>query len=110
MKMQIAIQPKSFHVSPMVFAMVLGAASAVIWCAAWYASKRYQERQRELEHSYTKKTIITIISTILAVLIFQQTRKAIIGLKRRFSESGPTLNYGSVNDNPRSRARCAMGN
>ena len=105
--MSVVTQPKSFHVSFMVFAMILCATSTIVWCAAWFASKQFQERQRELENSGAKKTIITVISTIIAAL-FCQRAKGIwkTMMARNAGYESPEITSGK--GGPIARARSAI--
>ena len=104
---EMSVVTKSYSVSMMVFVLILCFTSAIVWCAAWYTSKRFHDMQREMDVSRKATMFKTVLSTLAGVLIMRYAKKAWVALRigAIFEEhwNDVKLEYGR--GGPRDRAR-----
>ena len=103
--MSIVKEQRPYHVPILLVLIALSATSIVVLCAVWYASKKFQERQRELENLFYKRTIITIILTVISGLLFERLRT----LMKKWNARNTGFAFEPrAGGGARERGRCAL--
>ena len=83
--------------------MILLAVTVTVWCTAWFASKRFHERQREVEQNKMKKTAITVLAMMLSMLIYSRAHSFVKAkLSKHVGYEAPEISRGDRG--PRERA------
>ena len=104
--MSRVVPSHTFHLSFMV-SMILLAVTVTVWCTAWFASKRFHERQREVEQNKMKKTVITVLGMILSMLIYSRAHRFVKAkLAKYVGYEAPEISRGDRG--PRARALSAL--
>ena len=93
------IPEKNYQVIVMVFAIILVSVTVITCYTSWFASKLFYKSQQELENYNLKKTIITVISTIFAMILFQYAGRFWNSLMARPSAVPPeTIKRGGAKE------------
>ena len=104
--MSRVVPSHTVHFSFMV-SLILLAVTVTVWCTAWFASKHFHERQREVEQNKMKKTVITVLAMMLSMLIYSRAHRFVKAkLAKYVGYEAPEISRGDRG--PRDRALSAL--